>query len=46
MSSLIELGKETTISFLCNEGGMFNSLRWLEDVHAQGSRVFGQVFNR
>ena len=46
MESLVEIGRETTVSFLCNEQGMGRSLAWLEEVNAGGSRVFGQVFNR
>lgn len=46
MESLVEIGRETTVSFLCNEQGMGRSLAWLEEVNAGGARVFGQVFNR
>ena len=46
MEALVEIGQETTVSFLCNEQGMRRSLEWLEKVNAGGSRVFGQVFNR
>ena len=46
MEALIEIGMETPVSYLCNEQGMRGSLEWLEQVHASGARVYGQVFNR